>query len=448
MRSFVPIILAIAATSGCGSDSTTPGADAPTGNHPPPRVISGGGIGDGAVDGVVNLYAIDDNTRMPITGASVAVGTVTGTTDATGLFVANGVTGPQTVAIAAAGYRSELWIGANGANMTIDLDAAVDPTTMQANLSGVIVGFDQISVPAGHHKTAVVSYSSDDHATSAENNLTTANGTNICDTATADAACDFTVTTRTGHVALLAAILDHDLNGTPTDGTDDTFTVIGWATLGGLVVADGVDQTGDDLTVIAAADIGSITVDFGTPPASLPNVFAIAGVDLGTDGTLEIPQLVAPTAPTIAVAPKLSGFASATYRLTALASDTTGSTTLGAQSAVLLRGIAQPQLAAGTWLGVPGGVSLTRTTGAWTALPGALVQGATYDTDATHHLLSVTAFDGSTSFTIPDMLALPTTGALIGTASALQGTLDLTNFSIDDDIGKVTGSAQQQLTVE
>jgi hypothetical protein len=378
----------------------------------------------------------------------VAVGAVTGTTDATGLFVANDVTGAQTVAVSAPGYRSELWIGANGANMTADLHAAADPTTTQANLTGTIVGFDQVTVPSGHHKTAVVSFSADDHATDAENNLTTASSANICDTAAGTAPCDFTVTARTGHVALLAAILDHDLNGTPTDGSDDTFTVIGWATLGGLVVADGVDQTGDDLTMVAAADLGSITVDFGSTPSGLANVFAVAGVELGTDGTLQIPALAAPTTPTIAVAPKLSAFTAATYRLTALASDTTGSSTLGSQSAEVIRGIAQPQLAADTWLGVPGGVTLTRTDGSWTALQGALVQGATYDVDATHHLLSVTAFDGSTSFTIPDALALPTSGSLIGTATALQGMIDLTNFSIDDDLAKITGSAQQQLTVD
>src|SRR5690242_4418442 len=74
-------LLALLAACG-GDDSSSP--DAPTGNHPDPMVIPGGGISGGAVDGVVNLYVIDDATRMPVSGATVRVGTVDGTTDATG----------------------------------------------------------------------------------------------------------------------------------------------------------------------------------------------------------------------------------------------------------------------------------------------------------------------------------------------------------------------------
>src|ERR1043165_499270 len=83
----------------CGDDgsSTTTTPDSPTGNHPAPQLIPGGGIGGGAIDGVVNLYVIDDTTRQPLANATVRVGTLDGTTDATGLFVAEGVVGPQTV---------------------------------------------------------------------------------------------------------------------------------------------------------------------------------------------------------------------------------------------------------------------------------------------------------------------------------------------------------------
>ena len=227
MRSFILCAAAAGATIGCGS-STGSGPDAYTGNHPPPRVIPGGGIGDGAIDGVVNLYVIDDLTRQPVAGATVRVGGMDGMTDSSGLFVANNVEGPQTVSIAASGYRSELWLGANGANMTVDVKLATDPGTTSANISGSITGFDAVTVPAGHHKAAIVAYSQDDKASDAENNLATAFNANICDTALANGTCSFTVTTRTGHVALIAMILDHDLNGTPLDGSDDKFTIIGW----------------------------------------------------------------------------------------------------------------------------------------------------------------------------------------------------------------------------
>ena len=449
MRSFILIGFCSLATIGCGNDSQPAGPDAPTGNHPPPRVIAGGGIGDGPIDGVVNLYVIDDASRTPVAGASVQVGSLSGTTDATGLFVADGVTGPQTVAVAAAGYRSELWLGANGANMTIDVKAATDPAPAQARISGSITGFESIVVPAGHHKMAVVTYSQDDKATSAENNLSTPSYGNYCDVATTTGGCTFTVVTRTGHVGLIAAILDHDLNGTPTNPADDKYTFIGWAATTGLVVQSGVDQSGIALAMVPVASLTSMTVDFGSPPGSLPNVAAVIGIEVPTDGTLELaPAFLTPSAPTIAIAPKLDAFPGATYRLTGIANNDNGTnTTTAATSVVLLRGLSGAPFAAGTWLAPPSGVSLTRTGGSWSALSGALVTGATYDLDATHHLISVTALDGSTSFTLPTVLALPANGDLIGTGTALAGTLDLGNFSIDNDLAKVTGFSSQPMTI-
>ena len=449
MRRSISIALLVLATSGCGNDSAAPGPDSPTGNHPPPRVIAGGGIGDGPIDGVVNLYVIDDASRMPVTGATVRVGSVDGTTDATGLFVANGVSGPQTVAIAAGGYRSELWIGANGANITIDVKPAVDPAVTHADISGTITGFDQITVPAGHHKAALVTYSQDDKAIDAENNLTTANSANICDVALPNGGCTFTVTVRTGHVALGAVILDHDLNGTPTNPADDKYTVIGWATRTGLVVTDGAAQSGQDLALIPAGQLASLTVDFGSPPGGLPNVAAIAGIELPTDGTLQlVPAFLTPAAPTLALAPTLAAFSGATYRLTGIANNDNGTNSATAsQSVVLVRAIAASPLTAPAWIAPPSDASLTRTGGTWTAIAGALAQGATYDTDATHHLLSVTVLDGSTSFTIPDVVALPATGTITGHASALAGSLDPTNFSIDADLAKITGFSSQPVTV-
>src|ERR1051325_2158880 len=124
MRTFVFVGLFVAA---CGGSDSAQRPDGPTGNRPPPRVIPGGGIGDGAIDGVVNLYVIDDATRDPIAGATVRVGGLDGSTADTGLFVADGVAGPQTISVRAGGYRSELWIAANGANCTVDLKAATAP---------------------------------------------------------------------------------------------------------------------------------------------------------------------------------------------------------------------------------------------------------------------------------------------------------------------------------
>jgi hypothetical protein len=48
----------------------------------PPRIITGGGIGDGPIEGVAYVYVIDDVMHAPISGATVRVGDVEGTTDA------------------------------------------------------------------------------------------------------------------------------------------------------------------------------------------------------------------------------------------------------------------------------------------------------------------------------------------------------------------------------
>src|SRR4051794_29379872 len=58
---------------------------------PHPRLIPGGGLGDGDVDGYLFVYATDDDTRVVIPSATVRVGAsnaaspCTATTDATGL---------------------------------------------------------------------------------------------------------------------------------------------------------------------------------------------------------------------------------------------------------------------------------------------------------------------------------------------------------------------------
>jgi hypothetical protein len=431
--------------AGCGDDSdVTP--DTQTGNHPPPRVIPGGGIGDGPIDGVVNLYVLDDATRAAISGATVKVGDVEGTTDADGLFVAEGVVGPQTVLVKATGMRSEMWIGANGANMTLALEAATDPTPTKANVSGSITGFNTVTVPTGHNKTAIISYSQDDKLGDAANNLTTAANGNICTTNQPAGSCSFTVTTRTGSVALLAAIYDHDTNGTPLNGDDDTFTLIGWATKTGLTVQNVVDQTGVALSLVDVGNLGNVTVAFGSPPSGMPNVAAIVGIELGAAGTLQLlPQILTPTNASI-LAPKLAAFTGATYRLTAIANN--GSTDTSASSVKLLRTQTATSLDAGTWLGLASSLTLTRSGGSWAPISGALVQGVEYDQADGTHLLSITTLDGTTSVTIPDLLALPTSGALVARGTALMGTLDLQNFSLDADLAKVTGFSAQPLQID
>jgi hypothetical protein len=443
MRGPVPFCLVAAVLGACTKEFPNP--DAQTGNHPPPRVIPGGGIGDGPIDGVANLYVIDDQTRAPIPGATVRIGTLDGKTDAAGLFVATGVTGPQTVIARATGYRSEMWIGPNGANLTIDLHPAVSPPPGRANLAGQILGFEGIAVAAGHAKLATVVYSQSDDLGDAANNLPTFADANTCVVVTAAGSCNFTVTARAGHVGLIAAIFDRDLHGT-ADLSDDTMTLIRWAVRPGIVVTDGVNRTGQHLTLIDPTSTQATTIDFGSPPSALSSVAGVVGIDTATDGIYQLPTLQTPSAATLMV-PSLAALGGTAYRLTAIAQD--GSLLSPIQSIVLRRGLTGSSLSAGSWLPPPTSVSLTRTSATWTAVPDAAVVGIEFSQGSATvtRLLALTVFDRSTSVTIPELVALPT-GVIDAKLSAIGATgLDLASFALDLDREKLDRVAATPVTL-
>ena len=77
-----------------------------------------------------------------------------------------------------------------------------------------------------------------------------------------------------------------------------------------------------------------------------------------------------------------------------------------------------------------------------------LIQGVEYDMPDETHLLSASTFDGSTSFTIPSIVALPASGTLIAKGTALMGTIDLQDFSLDNALEKVTGFSAQPLQLD
>src|SRR5690349_12646984 len=112
-----------------------------------PRIIPGGGIGDGEIDGKLYVSVVDGNTDAVIAGASVEVaGAPTAVTDDKGFATYSGLSGKQTITVKASGYRTVVWVGANGTNITVPLtiDSAMADS---ATLSGTISGWDAITVP-------------------------------------------------------------------------------------------------------------------------------------------------------------------------------------------------------------------------------------------------------------------------------------------------------------
>jgi hypothetical protein len=408
------------------------------GNDVDPRVIPGGGLGDGAIDGEVNIYIVDVDDE-PIANATVQVGDAEASTDDDGLVVFSDVSGPQTVVVKAQGYRSAVWDRANGANMTIGLERLQPDGPDQATLSGTINNWSSVTAP--NVKFGIVFYSHSDALGDDANSIETVD-TNGC---FAGATCDFSVNTRTGTVSLIAAIVDVDAKGTATPD-DDAYSILGWATKTGIVVEKGVNQSGLTLELVEAGNLNSVSIDFGTPPAGLPKRDAFVGIEVGDDEVVQMPTFLENVKPDVLV-PKPSVFGSgASYRLTAVAQTTSGE--MGAQSVLLRRGLTGTAFEAGEWLVPPTGVTATRTSATFEALENAKLHSVSWRNAAGDQLLEITLFDKSvTTIDVPSLVALPVSGALTVRAGGIGADIDLQDFSLDRDEDKIWGFTAEPVTV-
>src|SRR5262249_51723640 len=148
------------------------------------------------------------------------------------------------------------------------------------------------------------------------NNIATPGNGNVCGIGVNT--CNWSVVTRTGTVTLIAVIVDIDTKGTATS-SDDTTTITGWAFLGGLSVAKGVNQSGLQLTMIEAGNLQNVNIDLGTPPAALTKTQSLVGIELAGGEVVQLPVFIAED-PSTALVPKGDVFSpGATYRLTAVA---------------------------------------------------------------------------------------------------------------------------------
>lgn len=160
---FVCAVVPVVSTLGCGGETLSVNQI----NDAAPEEIAGGGIGSGAVDGKINVYAIDGATEAPIAGAAVRIGEsdaaapLEGKTDSTGLvtFKDDALQGAQTITVTAADHVATTWFGVNGANVTIPLGPTTPPPLETAQVSGTIAGFDGLTNATNHVWLAFVGFS-------------------------------------------------------------------------------------------------------------------------------------------------------------------------------------------------------------------------------------------------------------------------------------------------
>jgi hypothetical protein len=471
----------------CGSNSPLPIAGEP-------RLIPGGGIGDGPIRGKLNVYVIDEDTRNVLSSASVRVGAADelapcmALTDSTGLARFDSSAGTAgtsdggasggagcglltkavTLTVSASGHAPSTWIGVDGSNVTIALRAISAPALGRATVMGTIAGWDDMPAPApDHNRLAFIGASSNPDLTDRANNLDQGTrrvvadvlgqpymfdiASNICVRNANVAAlvndCDWVLTTHSGPQAHFAILLDQDTKGTE-DESDDTTTVTGWAIKTGLTFGDGTTTGGESLPVIPEADMMTFSASFAGGPSGLDYAVAYPVLDLGSDGriTIVLPTLSSTTKMTRV--PKLTGpLAGGHYDMLASAID--DPTKPLPATVTWLRNVdPSATVAVSSWMAPPSAIAMTAGTFSFTPVAGATLHGAELQTMDGQRRWSITIFDGSTSFTLPGLSPDPLPlGTIRFSVSALKiPGVDLKNVVFADLTDLVTDISTDEIT--
>jgi hypothetical protein len=442
MRNPIGVTFLTVVTISCGGVS----------GPPMPRLIPGGGIGDGAVNGTLHVHITDDDTRAAVGSATVRVGESAAaspcqaTTDSTGLASFEpencpSLKGPVTVTVSATGYAPTTWVGANGANLTIPIRSMARPAIETATITGTIAGWDDLPAPATNHQTlAIIAASQAPDLGDRANDIpqgerqVTVGGVlpfpvpaNVCVRNALANDCNWRLTARTGPQAHFAIIADQDDKGTPDDDNDMA--------------------TGETLTMIADADMTALNASFASPPSGMDVIVGYPVLELGADGRIPIILPLLDATHTMSRVPKATGpLAGAKLGVIAQARDAADKV----EPATLrwLRDVDPgATVAVNNWLPPPSAVAATSGTFSFGAVAGATVHGAEIRSAAGERLWSVSIFDGSTSFTLPGLSPAPIPAGMVRLqVSALQiPGINVTDIRFDDARDKITGLSSDEI---
>ena len=447
LLSGLALALALAAAACGGDDAATPFT---------PTIIPGGGVHDPGIDGTVAVYVVDGDSDAPVAGATALIGGVEVVTDATGLARFDGVTGPQTIAIKAPGYATTMWVGVDGANVTVPIDHTPAPITPpgQALLSGTITGWSALPPPDPQHgRYAFISYSQDPTLGSRANDimqppsmgLPAASCSRLPGTSTP---CNWRLNARAGAIALGVIVIDVDNRGTG-DPTDDAPVVTGYSVTP-INVEAGRNQSGLMLNAVPADSGVRPTVDLGTPPPGLTQTAAAISLDLGAAGVLRFgrvdPTRAGAIIPSLALAP------GATWELIAVAQEPVADGT-AARSIVVRRGLTDPTaFNAGAWLPPPTGLATDRTMVSFTRSRAESPYAVEFIDQALgvegRKLMSIAILDASSQVGLPTTFAPLGADPLTMTVTNLDaGAIDLRDFEADQLTHDAVGFASETIAV-
>jgi hypothetical protein len=463
------VFVSTMAAAACGGDR---GISSP----PVPRLIPGGGIGDGKISGYLNVFVIDDETDAVVSSAAVRVGESASTTACDALTDSTGIAsfdpqscpelvGPVNVTVSAIGYAPSTWIGVDGRNLTVGVRSISAPAFGSATVYGTIAGWDDLPAPAVNHQTlAIIGASQLPGLGDRENDMAQGKRTvdvdidgtlypvdidaNLCARNALVDDCNWRLITRTGAQAHFGIIVDHDTRGTDDDETDDTFTVIAWALKRNLSFGKGATASGEVLDIISDADMQSLAASFASAPSGLDYVGALPTLELGAEGRIAIILPALDSTSLMTRVPKPTGIlADAHYDLIATARDA-----IDEPQPVTLRWLRNVDIAntvaVSGWLPPPTELTVSSGTYSFTPAAGATLHGAELQTATGERRWSITIFDGSTSFTLPGLSPDPVPLGSIGYAvSALRiPDVDLGDVAFDDVGERVTDIATDRIT--
>jgi hypothetical protein len=429
-RSLFALVVCLAVGCGGGTtggdDDDTPG-DPDSGPKPgdrndaPAKLIPGGGVDDGPIAEVLHVYVIDKRTGSALSGATVKVGSLTGTTDAAGLasFDDPALIGKQTVSAMAGGHVAATWIGVGGANVTMALESSSAVPSAKAS------GNFQLPPPnsgTNDYTLGLVLSTFTPDLAAAENQLPqpTENKTALNIMIRIGLLVDdksWALTTRVGAQRIYMLVLKGNTNGTNDDPADDPMEIASYS-VGATINPSAGQMVMPTLTPVAGA-LTTFTASFPAAPAGLSEIQGFPVLDLGADGLMVIPlPALTPAKPTTKVPPN-TGALAGTWGIQALASPPGTTTDVPFSSAYVKNVTGTATVPA--WLAPPTGVSAKKDgTASFTAPAGATVTTVTFMTANKTPVWTVAIYDGSTAVTSSGLQPEPATGATLASVTSAE----------------------------